>query len=60
VLDICRKGLPTHKMPKTVRMIESVPRNAYGKVQRFKLLEQLGSPQPVGKGMEVKEAGMDG
>ena len=60
VLEICRKGLPAYKIPKTVSMIESIPRNAYGKVQRFKLLEQLGSRQPVGKDMIDKGAGMDG
>jgi acyl-CoA synthetase (AMP-forming)/AMP-acid ligase II len=59
VLQFCRKKLPSYKVPKVVDMIEKIPRNAYGKVQRFKLLERLHGPnqnEPVA----VKEAGHDG
>ena len=37
----CEQKLPTHKRPKWIIAIRELPRTATGKVQRFKLREQL-------------------
>lgn len=43
VIDFARPRL-TFRVPKHVTFVESIPKNAYGKVDRSKLLEQLGTP----------------
>ena len=37
----CEAQLPRHKRPKWIRTVETLPRTATGKVQRFKLREML-------------------
>ena len=37
----CDERLPRHKRPKWIRTVETLPRTATGKVQRFKLREML-------------------
>ena len=59
VLGICRKELPAYKVPKTVSIIDKIPRNAYGKAQRFKLLEHL-YVKPSDPKMISKEVVKDG
>lgn len=59
VIRACRKELPAYKVPKAVRIIDEIPRNAYGKVQRFKLLEHInvkpGNPKRI-----IKDVAKDG
>ncbi|MBN2331240.1 MAG: acyl--CoA ligase [Candidatus Aenigmarchaeota archaeon] len=59
VMRICSKELPAYKVPKTVRIIDRIPRNAYGKVQRFKLLEQV-SVNPGGPKNTAEKVASDG
>jgi 3-hydroxybenzoate/4-hydroxybenzoate---CoA ligase len=40
-LQACERGLPRHKRPKWVRVVDELPRTATGKVQRFRLREIL-------------------
>lgn len=41
VLDHCRNNLAGYKCPKAVTVLTELPRNPMGKVQKFKLIEQL-------------------
>ena len=41
VLDACRARLAGYRMPKRVEWVESLPRNAYGKVLKQQLREQF-------------------
>jgi acyl-CoA synthetase (AMP-forming)/AMP-acid ligase II len=40
VLAACRKGLAAHKVPKAIRFIDEIPRNAAGKVLKRALRER--------------------
>lgn len=37
VIDHCREHIASYKKPTSVRIVESLPRNAVGKIQKFKL-----------------------
>ena len=39
LIDYCRQSLASYKTPKRVVFVESLPRNAMGKVQKAKLLK---------------------
>ena len=39
--EACAAKLPRHKRPKWIRAVAELPRTATGKMQRFKLREQL-------------------
>jgi acyl-CoA synthetase (AMP-forming)/AMP-acid ligase II len=41
LLEHCRARLARYKVPKSVRFLESLPRNALGKVVKSALLELL-------------------
>jgi acyl-CoA synthetase (AMP-forming)/AMP-acid ligase II len=41
VTDLCAKGLADYKRPKEVRIVEDLPRNALGKVQKHRILEKI-------------------
>ncbi len=58
VLGMCKKQLPAYKVPKAVKIIDEIPRNAYGKVQRFLLLDHLdgiktGEPKKIIRGVDT-------
>jgi O-succinylbenzoic acid--CoA ligase len=42
----CRERLAGYKVPVRVEIVEELPRNAFGKVQRHVLRQQLGTPAP--------------
>lgn len=42
LLEHCRENLADYKVPKSVVRAESLPRNAYGKLQRDKVVEEYG------------------
>jgi acyl-CoA synthetase (AMP-forming)/AMP-acid ligase II len=39
IIALCRKKLPSYKLPKKVTFLNELPLNAFGKVQKFKLME---------------------
>ncbi len=41
IMKMCRKKLSAYKIPKKINLIDKIPRNAYGKVQRFKLIKEI-------------------
>jgi acyl-CoA synthetase (AMP-forming)/AMP-acid ligase II len=43
IVSHCKKKLASYKKPRSVAFIESLPRNAAGKVMKFKLREQYGN-----------------
>jgi acyl-CoA synthetase (AMP-forming)/AMP-acid ligase II len=59
VIGLCKKELPSYKVPKTVNTLDKIPRNAYGKAQRFKLLEHI-SVKPSDTSMITSEVAKDG
>jgi long-chain acyl-CoA synthetase len=42
VISVCRKKLPSYKVPKKVTFLKELPLNAFGKVQKFRLLQEAG------------------
>jgi acyl-CoA synthetase (AMP-forming)/AMP-acid ligase II len=42
VIDFCRERLAAYKAPKRVAIVSELPRNAMGKVQKFRVVEELG------------------
>lgn len=43
IIEHCREHLASYKKPTSVRIVEALPRNAVGKVQKFKLRDPAGS-----------------
>jgi malonyl-CoA/methylmalonyl-CoA synthetase len=41
VTDLCAKSLADYKRPREVRIVEELPRNALGKVQKHRILEKI-------------------
>jgi malonyl-CoA/methylmalonyl-CoA synthetase len=41
VTDLCARSLADYKRPKEVRVLEALPRNALGKVQKHRILETI-------------------
>lgn len=37
IMNLCRKELPTHKIPKEIEFVEALPKNSYGKVLKMNL-----------------------
>jgi acyl-CoA synthetase (AMP-forming)/AMP-acid ligase II len=50
LLTHCREHLSAFKLPADVHLVARIPRTASGKIQRFKLLEQLQPAAEVGTG----------
>ncbi|MFD0854013.1 hypothetical protein ACFQ07_17380, partial [Actinomadura adrarensis] len=42
IIEHCRSRLASYKKPTSVRIADALPRNATGKIQKFRLREQLG------------------
>jgi acyl-CoA synthetase (AMP-forming)/AMP-acid ligase II len=47
IIEHCRIRLASYKKPTSVVIIDALPRNAGGKVQKFRLREQLASAQAM-------------
>lgn len=47
VTELCSRSLADYKRPKEVRVLDALPRNALGKVQKHRILEAL-DPGPAG------------
>ena len=43
IINSCRKALPPYKVPQKVTFLKELPVNAFGKVQKFRLLESTGN-----------------
>jgi acyl-CoA synthetase (AMP-forming)/AMP-acid ligase II len=41
ISDLCRRCLADYKRPREVRIVEELPRNALGKVQKHRIREEL-------------------
>jgi malonyl-CoA/methylmalonyl-CoA synthetase len=41
VTELCSRSLADYKRPKEVRVLEELPRNALGKVQKHRILEAI-------------------
>ena len=48
VRDLCSRSLADYKRPKEVRVLDALPRNALGKVQKHRILEALHAEKPGG------------
>ena len=46
IIAYCREQLASYKKPRQIIFVESLPRNAMGKVQKHVLLEQLKRRKP--------------
>ena len=44
VRELCARSLADYKRPKEVRVVGELPRNALGKVQKHRIVEELGRP----------------
>ena len=43
----CRQRLAAFKVPRRVEVVTELPRNPMGKVQKFKIIEELGGPKRI-------------
>ena len=50
LIQWCRDGMPAFKRPRRVVFVDELPKTATGKMQRFKLREQLELLDPLGPG----------
>ncbi len=46
IFTLCRKELPTHKIPKEIELVDSLPKNSYGKILKMNL-EKLSQESQV-------------
>ena len=56
ILAFCKERLADFKMPKKLFVVESIPRTATGKVQKFRMREQAIHDLGLGAAAEIKTA----
>ena len=54
IVQFCRSNIASFKVPRVVRFVEQWPSSAT-KIQKFKLIELLGRPQPLDPSSEAKD-----
>ena len=54
IIQFCRSNIASFKVPRIVRFVEQWPSSAT-KIQKFKLIELLGRPQPLDPSSEAKD-----